>query len=62
MLQEATPVAIYSEIRMTDKDLLERVSIAYQEYSKITGKDIHIEEFISWMYKIYGIIEKKDNK
>ncbi len=43
---------------MTDKDWLERIKIAYRAYP-FPNKDI--EAFISWMYKQYGIVEKKDN-
>ena len=44
---------------MTDKDWLELVKIAYKAYT-FPNKDI--EAFISWMYKQYGIIEKKDKE
>ena len=42
---------------MTDKDWLERVTIAYQEYSRQVGPKLDIENFISWLYKQYGIVE-----
>lgn len=42
-----------------DKDWLEKVKIAYKAYP-YPNKDI--ENFISWMYKQYGIVEKKDSK
>ena len=44
---------------MTDKDWLERIKIAYTAYP-FPNKDI--EAFISWVYKQYGIIEKKDKE
>jgi hypothetical protein len=39
---------------MTDKDWLERVSVAYRAYPH-PSKDI--ERFVQWMYKQYGIIQ-----
>lgn len=46
-------------MNMTDKDWLERVTIAYRAYP-YPSKDI--EEFIHWLYNQYGIVEpKKDN-
>lgn len=39
---------------MTDKDWLERVTVAYRAYPLPSGD---IEFFISWMYKQYGIVE-----
>lgn len=47
-------------MQMTDKDWLERVTIAYRVYS-YPNKDI--ENFIHWLYKQYGIVEPpKENK
>ncbi len=46
-------------MQITDKDWLEKVKIAYKVY-QFPNKDI--EAFISWMYKQYGIVEKKDNE
>jgi hypothetical protein len=42
-----------------DKDMLNKVSLAYEVYSKKVRPDLHIENFISWMYKQYGIVELK---
>lgn len=48
---------------MIDKDWLERVDIAYKEYSKQVGPKLDIENFISWLYQQYGIVQvDKDNK
>lgn len=44
---------------MTDKDWLERVTIAYRAYP-YPHKDI--ETFITWMYKQYGIVQTKEDK
>jgi hypothetical protein len=44
---------------MTDKDWLERVTIAYRAY-QYPNKDI--ENFIHWLYNQYGIIEPKDKE
>jgi hypothetical protein len=44
-------------MNMTDKDWLEKVTIAYQEYSKQVGPKLDIENFISWLYRQYGIVE-----
>jgi hypothetical protein len=46
-------------MKMNDKDWLERVSIAYRAYSK---PDQQISEFISWLYKQYGVIQPEDRK
>ena len=46
-------------MNMTDKDWLERVTIAYRAYP-YTNKDI--ETFIHWLYNQYGIVKpKKEN-
>ena len=42
---------------MTDKDWLERVTIAYKVYP-YPNKDI--ETFVHWLYKQYGIIAPKE--
>lgn len=44
-------------MNMTDKDWLERVTIAYREYSKQVGPKLEIEYFVSWLYRQYGIVE-----
>ncbi len=44
---------------MTDKDWLERVTIAYKAYP-YPSKDI--EAFVQWMYKQYGIVQPKEDK
>ena len=41
-------------MQMTDKDWLERVSIAYRAYP-YPNKDI--ERFVKWLYEQYGIVE-----
>jgi hypothetical protein len=46
-------------MQMTDKDWLEKVTIAYREY-QYPNKDI--ENFIHWLYKQYGIVEPEDKK
>lgn len=46
-------------MEMTDKDWLQRITVAYKVYP-YPNKDI--EQFISWLYKQYGIIEKKDKE
>lgn len=42
-----------------DRDWLERVSTAYKAYP-FPSKEI--EEFVSWVYKQYGIVERKEVK
>lgn len=42
---------------MIDKDWLERVTIAYAEYERQVSKSMPVENFISWLYKQYGIVE-----
>jgi hypothetical protein len=39
---------------MTDKDWLERVTIAYQAYPY---PNKNIELFVNWLYKQYGIVQ-----
>jgi hypothetical protein len=46
---------------MIDKEWLNRVSIAYKVYSKEHSPQLQVEQFISWLYKQYGIVDK-DNK
>ena len=41
---------------MNDKEMLNRVTLAYQVYSKEVGPNLGIEQFISWLYKQYGIV------
>lgn len=45
-------------MQMTDKDWLEKVTIAYRAYP-YPNKDI--EAFINWIYKQYGIVQTKNN-
>ena len=44
-------------MQMTDKDWLERVTIAYRAYP-YPNKDI--EKFVKWMYEQYGIVAPKE--
>ena len=44
-------------MNMTDKDWLERVTIAYKAY-QYPSKEI--EAFIKWMYDQYGIVQPKE--
>lgn len=44
---------------MIDREWLERVTIAYKVYSEEVGPKLPIEDFISWLYKQYGIVEPK---
>ncbi len=48
-----------TNMNITDKDWLERITIAYKAYPYPSKE---IEAFISWIYKQYGIIEKKDKE
>ena len=43
---------------MTDKDWLERVSIAYKVYPY---PNLDIEKFIEWLYNQYGIVQNKED-
>ena len=45
---------------MTDKDWLEKVTVAYKEYSKQVGPSLPIENFIAWLYRQYGIVQPKE--
>ncbi|CAB4126006.1 hypothetical protein UFOVP181_232 [uncultured Caudovirales phage] len=45
---------------MTDKDWLNRVTIAYKEYENQFGTQIQISAFINWLYEQYGIVVPKD--
>jgi hypothetical protein len=42
---------------MNDKQWLERVTIAYKIYSQQVGSSLPVENFITWLYKQYGIVE-----
>ena len=44
---------------MNDKDWLDRVDIAYKVYAKDKSPQLPIEQFIEWLYKQYGIVQKK---
>ncbi len=44
---------------MNDKQWLERVTIAYKIYSQQVGPNLNVENFITWLYKQYGIVEPK---
>ena len=44
---------------MNDKDWLERVDIAYKVHAKDKSPQLPIEQFIEWLYKQYGIVQKK---
>ena len=44
---------------MIDKEWLERVTIAYTEYSKVVSPNLSVEQFIEWLYKQYGIVQPK---
>jgi hypothetical protein len=46
---------------MMDKQWLERVDIAYTEYKKEIGPNLSIENFITWLYKQYGILQKDNH-
>ena len=50
---------IGNNMNLTDKDWLEKVSIAYKEYSRQVGPNLSIENFIAWMYRQYGIVQEK---
>ena len=42
---------------MNDKIWLEKVSVAYAEYSRQVGPKLDIENFIAWLYRQYGIAQ-----
>lgn len=42
---------------MNDKEWLERVSLAYKIYTKEVGPSLPVEQFITWLYKQYGIVQ-----
>ena len=44
---------------MTDKELLDRITIAYKVYSKEISPNLSVEQFIEWLYKQYGIVQGK---
>lgn len=46
-------------MNMTDKDWLERITIAYKAYRY---PSVEIEAFIAWLYEQYGIVQPKDKK
>jgi hypothetical protein len=44
-------------MNLTDKDWLEKVSIAYNVYSEQVGPKLEIEYFVAWLYRQYGIVQ-----
>lgn len=50
------------EIKMNDKQWLERVTIAYNVYKNEVSPSLPVENFINWLYKQYGIVESKNDK
>jgi hypothetical protein len=46
-------------MEMTDKDWLERVSVAYRAYPYPSKET---ERFISWLYRQYGIVQTENTK
>ena len=42
---------------MIDKEWLEKVTIAYNVYSKTHSPQLQVEMFIQWLYKQYGIVQ-----
>lgn len=45
--------------QILDKEWLEKIQIAYRVYP---NQSSDISDFISWLYRQYGIIEPKDPK
>jgi hypothetical protein len=45
--------------QLNDKDWLEKVTTAYKVYPY---PNFQISGFISWLYKQYGILEKRDKE
>ena len=45
---------------MTDKEWLNKVTLAYNVYAKEVGPSLPVENFIEWIYKQYGIVHTKD--
>ena len=44
-------------MNMTDKDWLEKITIAYKAYPYPSKE---IETYISWLYKQYGIVQPEE--
>lgn len=42
---------------MSDKEWLEKVTIAYRVYSKDVSPNLSVEQFINWLYQQYGIVQ-----
>jgi len=42
--------------------MLNRISTAYHVYSEKIKESKEVENFISWLYKQYGYVEKKVDK
>ena len=40
---------------MSDKEWLDKVTLAYKVYSKDVSPNLSVEQFIEWLYKQYGI-------
>lgn len=41
---------------MSDKEWLNKVHLAFEQYEKISGKQSETYAFVLWLYKQYGII------
>ena len=47
---------------MLDKDWLNRVTTAYNVYAEQFGNKKTVEDFITWLYGQYGVVEPKKEK
>lgn len=44
---------------MRDKEIIDRLEMAYKVYKEQQSKSSDIEKFIDWLYTQYGIEKKK---
>lgn len=47
---------------MTEKDMFERILIAYKIYQKQNLDTVSVKEFLKWLYQQYGMTIPKDLK
>ena len=44
---------------LNDKDWLKKITVGYSAYKDQVGPNLQIENFITWLYQQYGIVQEK---
>lgn len=42
--------------QISEKEMLQRIQVAYEVYKKSVRPSLDVENFIVWMYKEYGYV------